>query len=473
MRPPRRPGVQRDRVPRASRESLLHALDVGVGSARERSWPDGACWRVVASSRTRRSVCADRKCAASMTAEQARPGRRGHRGPARARAWPSLTRPSSTATGRGARPSADGACWRSPAANGPTRRATCLLCQPELIDEPAEGARLVHGVEVGTLEVLHEGQCELLLVVGASRTTAGMRLEAGQSRRPARGARRRSAGSRRRPRSPGRAAGRRAPRRSRPAPASCARSNVPRGWYGLRRMRSSGDLAEVRSSSAVGGIERSEAAAEATDRAPRLDGHGGSPMPAVRRVQRRASAAVRARKKLGREVAGTPARPARSGCRAGSAGRSSAPRPAGRCGARSTSKTWSPRCRRTSALTSAERVVRASIHRQHDALELQRGIEVVADEVDGGHQLPEALEGVVLALDRDEHAVGGGEGVDGEQAQGRWAVEEDVVVAARPIGPALGQAPLASLDRNQLDLCAGQVARRRDDGEPLDARRAG
>ena len=51
------------------------------------------------------------------------------------------------------------------------------------------------------------------------------------------------------------------------------------------------------------------------------------------------------------------------------------------------------------------------------AIDGEVGIEVVADEVDRGQQLAEAFERVVLALERDQDRVGGGQGIDGQQPQ--------------------------------------------------------
>jgi hypothetical protein len=39
---------------------------------------------------------------------------------------------------------------------------------------------------------------------------------------------------------------------------------------------------------------------------------------------------------------------------------------------------------------------------------------VVPNEIDGGQQLGETLQGVVLALERDEDRIGRGQGIDGE-----------------------------------------------------------
>ena len=80
------------------------------------------------------------------------------------------------------------------------------------------------------------------------------------------------------------------------------------------------------------------------------------------------------------------------------------------------------------------------------------------DETDVGQQLAEALERVVLALDRDQHLAGSDEGIDRQQSERRRAVDEDVVevdVALPEEGvERRSQALLAGHERNQLDLSA-------------------
>ncbi len=80
--------------------------------------------------------------------------------------------------------------------------------------------------------------------------------------------------------------------------------------------------------------------------------------------------------------------------------------------------------------------VAAVEHGQHDALDAELGVEGALDAVDGGHEVGEPFEGVVLALEGDEDAGGGGEGVEREQAERGGAVEDDVVVGRRRAGGA-------------------------------------
>ena len=68
------------------------------------------------------------------------------------------------------------------------------------------------------------------------------------------------------------------------------------------------------------------------------------------------------------------------------------------------------------------------MHRQDDPLQLEARIEVVADEIDRRHQLAQPLQGVVLALEWDDDAVGSGQRVHREQAERWWTVQQHVVV---------------------------------------------
>ena len=68
-------------------------------------------------------------------------------------------------------------------------------------------------------------------------------------------------------------------------------------------------------------------------------------------------------------------------------------------------------------------------HGQDDRSQLQVGIQVLADLVERAQQLAQALERVVLALDRDQHLAACRQRVDRQQPERRRAVDEDVVVA--------------------------------------------
>ena len=68
--------------------------------------------------------------------------------------------------------------------------------------------------------------------------------------------------------------------------------------------------------------------------------------------------------------------------------------------------TLSPKCSRTSLDDLIGELGPGVVHHAHDRADLQRRVEVAPHEVDVAQQLAEALEGVVLALDRHEHLVG-------------------------------------------------------------------
>jgi hypothetical protein len=94
------------------------------------------------------------------------------------------------------------------------------------------------------------------------------------------------------------------------------------------------------------------------------------------------------------------------------------------------SKTLSGRCCFTSSTTCLARLVRPVEHRHHHAAELEGVVEVGGFQaLDVAEDLPEALEGEVLALQGDEQVVGGGEAVHREQAEGGRAVDDDGAVA--------------------------------------------
>ena len=65
-------------------------------------------------------------------------------------------------------------------------------------------------------------------------------------------------------------------------------------------------------------------------------------------------------------------------------------------------------------------------HRQQDAVDLELGVQLPLDLVDGGQQLLQALGGQILRLDGDYDPVGGGQRVDREHPQGGLAVNEDM-----------------------------------------------
>ena len=85
---------------------------------------------------------------------------------------------------------------------------------------------------------------------------------------------------------------------------------------------------------------------------------------------------------------------------------------------------------------------------------------------DGVEQLADPAVGEHLALQRDDHLVGGRQRVEGEHPQGRRAVQQHHVVAASTSFQRGAQDVLAAGRRQQLRLGAGQLDR---GGQQVDA----
>ena len=104
------------------------------------------------------------------------------------------------------------------------------------------------------------------------------------------------------------------------------------------------------------------------------------------------------------------------------------------------------------------REVRPAVeHRQDDALDLEIRVEVVANEIHGGNQLGKSFKGVVLALDRDQHGVGGGKRIDGEETDRRRAIEKQVVVIRGDLREQSCETPFTLICRRELHLGAGEA----------------
>ena len=94
---------------------------------------------------------------------------------------------------------------------------------------------------------------------------------------------------------------------------------------------------------------------------------------------------------------------------------------------------------------------------QQDAADLQLRVEPVAHLVNGIGEQRQAAQREELALGGDDHAVGAGQPVDGQQAQRRLAVDQHIVVAVQHRMQCPGQRLLAAYLVDQLDLGRGQV----------------
>ena len=99
------------------------------------------------------------------------------------------------------------------------------------------------------------------------------------------------------------------------------------------------------------------------------------------------------------------------------------------------------------------------VHRQQHAFDVERRVERGAHAAHRGDEIGEAFEREVLAVQRNQHGVGGDERVQREQAERRRAVDEDVVEVGRAAARATRRRRVSRVEqRHQLDLGAGQVA---------------
>ena len=83
-----------------------------------------------------------------------------------------------------------------------------------------------------------------------------------------------------------------------------------------------------------------------------------------------------------------------------------------------TSKTSLPKWAADVLLDLVGEVVPAVIHGQEDALPVKVRVKALLDQGDGLQELRETLHRVILALEGDQHGVGGREGIDGQGAPG-------------------------------------------------------
>jgi hypothetical protein len=102
-------------------------------------------------------------------------------------------------------------------------------------------------------------------------------------------------------------------------------------------------------------------------------------------------------------------------------------------------------------------VVARVVHGAHEAFDFERGIEAHAHGLDRVEQVGQAFESEVFALHGNEHAVRGGERVNGEQAERRRTVDEHGVVAVAEFGEVILEARFARQRVHELDLGGGEV----------------
>ena len=113
------------------------------------------------------------------------------------------------------------------------------------------------------------------------------------------------------------------------------------------------------------------------------------------------------------------------------------------------------------------------VHRDQQARDLQPRVELAADQAQRLEELDQPLERQVLGLHRDDHAVGGDQGVDRDRAERRRAVEEGAGEALADRAEPFAQAGLGALDAGELDRGARQVDVGGDQPEVVGPGRAG
>jgi hypothetical protein len=108
------------------------------------------------------------------------------------------------------------------------------------------------------------------------------------------------------------------------------------------------------------------------------------------------------------------------------------------------------------------------VHGEEDALEGEAGVEGLGDAVEGGHELGDAFEGEILGLHGDKESVGGYEGVEGEEVEGRGAVEEDEGVIGADRFESVAEAVFAPVLGYELEVGSDEIFAARDEGEVID-----
>ena len=98
------------------------------------------------------------------------------------------------------------------------------------------------------------------------------------------------------------------------------------------------------------------------------------------------------------------------------------------------------------------------VHGAQDALNLQLRVNRFRYPRDGAHQRRQALQGKVLTLHGDYHAIGRHHGIERQHIQRRGTVDEHVVVSAGDLRKTQLQALLLVLHLQQLHFRRSQVA---------------
>ena len=97
------------------------------------------------------------------------------------------------------------------------------------------------------------------------------------------------------------------------------------------------------------------------------------------------------------------------------------------------------------------------IHGHDDALYAQLRIEALVAHFDAAHEIGDALERVILALHRDEHAVGRDERIDRQQLERRRTVDEDEVIVRLHRSKRVFHDVFPLRRADELDRAAGEI----------------
>ena len=96
-------------------------------------------------------------------------------------------------------------------------------------------------------------------------------------------------------------------------------------------------------------------------------------------------------------------------------------------------------------------------HSDQHPVDLQIRVDPVLNLLDGVLQQSDCAQREELSHQRDDHTVGGGERVDGQQPQAGLAVDDDHIVVITHCAQGAGEDLFAANLGDQLDLCCGEV----------------
>jgi hypothetical protein len=107
-------------------------------------------------------------------------------------------------------------------------------------------------------------------------------------------------------------------------------------------------------------------------------------------------------------------------------------------------------------------------HGEEDSFNAEVMAEGIADLVNGVYELGDAFEGEELALDGDEHRVGGDQSIEGKQIEGGGAVDDDVVELSPNGLQDTAETGFAIVEVDEFDVGGDEVAVGREEGEAFE-----